>query len=107
MDARQLASALQQAGVADGYYWIEGVHEPTPTPPDFAYLRRERAGKPEEEGAWEVGVHERGQVPPGGPGPCRGGGVRAAAEPADVSGADRGWAGPAVVGRCGAVSARG
>lgn len=64
MDAQELASALRQAGVADGYYWIEGVHEPTPAPPDFAYLRRERAGEREKEGAWEVGVHERGQDHP-------------------------------------------
>ncbi|MFH8609909.1 hypothetical protein ACH4D5_20745 [Streptomyces sp. NPDC018029] len=54
MDVGEAAAALRAAHVADGYYWIEGVHEPTPTPPDFVYLRRI------EDGAWEVGTYERG-----------------------------------------------
>lgn len=39
------------------YYWIEGVHEPAPTPPDFVYLRRGADG-------WETGVYERGAYEP-------------------------------------------
>ncbi|WP_055544166.1 hypothetical protein [Streptomyces kanamyceticus] len=54
MDVRELRAALRAAHVAHGYYWIEGVHEPVPTPPDFWYLRRV------EGGAWEIGVFERG-----------------------------------------------
>ncbi|EPH39572.1 hypothetical protein ABT390_05490 [Streptomyces aurantiacus] len=55
MDVHELRAALRAAGVPDGYYWIEGVHEPAPTPPDFAYLRKDR------DGAWETGTYERGQ----------------------------------------------
>ncbi|MEV0123125.1 hypothetical protein AB0I16_16555 [Streptomyces sp. NPDC050703] len=54
MDVPALLSALRAARVADGYYWIEGAHEPVPTPPDFVYLRT--VG----DGAWEVGTYERG-----------------------------------------------
>ncbi|MEU6122172.1 hypothetical protein [Streptomyces sp. NPDC047123] len=54
MDVREAAATLRAAHVADGYYWIEGVHEPTPTPPDFVYLRATG------DGAWEVGIYERG-----------------------------------------------
>ncbi|MFH8294742.1 hypothetical protein [Streptomyces sp. NPDC018059] len=54
MDVRELRAALKDAHVADGYYWIEGIHEPAPTPPDFVYLRRG------DDGAWEVGTYERG-----------------------------------------------
>ncbi|CAM5580937.1 hypothetical protein SALBM135S_02712 [Streptomyces alboniger] len=54
MDVPALLSALRAARVADGYYWLEGVHEPTPTPPDFVYLRGA------DDGAWEVGTYERG-----------------------------------------------
>ncbi|MCF3120960.1 MULTISPECIES: hypothetical protein [Streptomyces] len=54
MDVRELAAALRAARVSDGYYWIEGVHEPTPTPTDFLYLRRI------EDGEWEVGAYEQG-----------------------------------------------
>ncbi|MFI7320918.1 hypothetical protein [Streptomyces venezuelae] len=54
MDASEAAAALRAAGIADGYYWIDGVHEPSPTPPDFVYLRRIGGGE------WEVGTYERG-----------------------------------------------
>ncbi|MET8685488.1 hypothetical protein ABZV77_14835 [Streptomyces sp. NPDC004732] len=54
MDVREAAAALRDARVADGYYWIDGVHEPAPTPPDFVYLRRVEGGE------WEVGTYERG-----------------------------------------------
>ncbi|MEV7425312.1 MULTISPECIES: hypothetical protein [unclassified Streptomyces] len=54
MDRHTLRAALSAAGVPDGYYRIEGVHEPVPTPPDFLFLRR--AG----DGAWETGTYERG-----------------------------------------------
>ncbi|OEJ28402.1 hypothetical protein AR457_31975 [Streptomyces agglomeratus] len=56
MDRHELLAALSAAGVPDGYYRIEGVHEPAPTPPDFVYLARSR----DERGAWETGVYERG-----------------------------------------------
>ncbi|MFI8992509.1 hypothetical protein [Streptomyces sp. NPDC053542] len=55
MDRQRLRSALRAAGVADGHYRIEGVHEPAPTPPDFLYLRRT------PDGAWETGAYERGR----------------------------------------------
>ncbi|MEV0322907.1 hypothetical protein ACIBKX_15260 [Streptomyces sp. NPDC050658] len=58
-DISGLPAALRAAGVADGYYWIEGVHEPVPTPPDFVYLRRTAGG-----GAWETGTYERGTYAP-------------------------------------------
>ncbi|MFJ2770787.1 hypothetical protein [Streptomyces sp. NPDC087300] len=58
MDVRELHTALRAAHVADGYYWIEGVHEPVPTPPDFLYLRGS------ERGGWEIGVFERGSHHP-------------------------------------------
>ncbi|MER5768604.1 hypothetical protein [Streptomyces sp. NPDC001985] len=54
MDRRGARAALSAAGVADGHYHIEGVHEPAPTPPDFLYLRRA------PDGGWETGVYERG-----------------------------------------------
>ncbi|WP_016909397.1 hypothetical protein [Streptomyces xiaopingdaonensis] len=54
MDRRDLRAALSAVGVPDGYYVIEGVHQPTPTPPDFLYLRRGHDGR------WETGVYERG-----------------------------------------------
>ncbi|KDQ65405.1 MULTISPECIES: hypothetical protein [Streptomyces] len=54
MDRRGLRSALSAAGVPDGYYRIEGVHEPAPTPPDFLFLRRA------PDGTWETGAYERG-----------------------------------------------
>ncbi|MEU8912055.1 hypothetical protein [Streptomyces nigrescens] len=58
MDRHELRAALTAAGVADGYYRIEGVHEPVPTPPDFLYLRRTA------DGAWETGAYERGTYRP-------------------------------------------
>ncbi|MEU3184782.1 hypothetical protein ABZ707_11335 [Streptomyces sp. NPDC006923] len=54
MDRLELRAALIAAGVADGYYRIQGIHEPVPTPPDFLFLRRT------PEGAWETGAYERG-----------------------------------------------
>ncbi|MFE4593208.1 hypothetical protein [Streptomyces laurentii] len=54
-DRREVARALREAGVPDGRYWIEGVHEPVPTPPDFVYLRHAPDGS-----GWETGVYERG-----------------------------------------------
>ncbi|MER5206347.1 hypothetical protein [Streptomyces sp. NPDC002825] len=58
-DRHALERALREAGVPDAYYWIEGVHEPAPTPPDFAYLRT----RPDGPG-WETGVYERGAYEP-------------------------------------------
>ncbi|MFE4336888.1 hypothetical protein ACFRQM_48500 [Streptomyces sp. NPDC056831] len=54
MERRELHAVLSEAGVADGYYRIEGVHEPVPTPTDFLFLRQA------SDGAWETGVYERG-----------------------------------------------
>ncbi|MGP3750245.1 hypothetical protein [Streptomyces sp. IBSNAI001] len=54
MERRELRAALHAAGVADGYYRIEGVHEPAPTPPDFMFLRKA------PDGVWETGAYERG-----------------------------------------------
>lgn len=54
MDRRESSDARGAAGVADGYYRIEGVHEPAPTPADFLFLRRA------SDGGWETGVYERG-----------------------------------------------
>lgn len=54
MERRELRDALSAAGVADGYYRIEGVHEPAPTPTDFLFLR-----KASDDG-WETGAYERG-----------------------------------------------
>ncbi|MER5551903.1 hypothetical protein ABT001_09500 [Streptomyces sp. NPDC002793] len=54
MERRELRAALRAAGVADGYYRIEGVHEPAPTPPDFLFLRKS------PDGVWETGAFERG-----------------------------------------------
>ncbi|WP_238783607.1 hypothetical protein [Streptomyces monomycini] len=53
-DRRAVRTALRAAGVADGHYRIEGVHEPAPTPPDFLFLRQA------PDGAWETGAYERG-----------------------------------------------
>ncbi|MFD7125245.1 MULTISPECIES: hypothetical protein [Streptomyces] len=54
MDRRALNAALVEARIPGGYYWIEGVHEPVPTPPDFLFVRR--GG----DGGWETGAFERG-----------------------------------------------
>ncbi|MFJ2441406.1 MULTISPECIES: hypothetical protein [unclassified Streptomyces] len=54
MDRRTLRTALRAAGVPDGCYRVEGVHEPVPTPPDFLFLRQG------PDGVWETGVYERG-----------------------------------------------
>ncbi|MFH9296549.1 hypothetical protein [Streptomyces sp. NPDC017520] len=54
MDRRALQAALVEARIPGGYYRIEGVHEPAPTPPDFLFVRR--GG----DGVWETGVFERG-----------------------------------------------
>lgn len=53
-DRHAVRTALRAAGVADGHYRIEGVHEPVPTPPDFLFLRQA------PDGAWETGAYERG-----------------------------------------------
>ncbi|MFD0344478.1 hypothetical protein ACFVH0_38395 [Streptomyces sp. NPDC127117] len=45
---------LRRAGVADGYYRIEGVHEPVPIPTDFLFPRHA------PDGVWETGAYERG-----------------------------------------------
>lgn len=55
MDRAGLRLALRAAGLADDYYWIEGVHEPAPTPVDFLFLRRGAAS------GWETGLYERGR----------------------------------------------
>ncbi|MET9661377.1 hypothetical protein [Streptomyces sp. NPDC006510] len=54
MDRRELYATLSRAGVPDGYYRIEGVHEPVPTPTDFLFLRQA------SDGVWETGAYERG-----------------------------------------------
>ncbi|WP_329012689.1 hypothetical protein [Streptomyces sp. NBC_00690] len=54
MNRREVRDTLAAAGVADGSYRIEGVHEPVPTPVDFLFLRQGR------DGGWETGVYERG-----------------------------------------------
>ncbi|MFD3660955.1 hypothetical protein ACFWVF_10190 [Streptomyces sp. NPDC058659] len=84
-DRHALERALREAGVPEAYYWIEGVHEPAPTPPDFVYLRTRPGGAGDgstgdggtgggagDGGAggtgrvgggttvWETGVYERG-----------------------------------------------
>ncbi|MGX2993152.1 hypothetical protein JNUCC64_02475 [Streptomyces sp. JNUCC 64] len=55
MNRAELRGALVVAGVPDGYYRVEGVHEPSPTPTDFLFLRRA------EDGGWETGAYERGR----------------------------------------------
>ncbi|MFE9252793.1 hypothetical protein [Streptomyces sp. NPDC007088] len=63
MDRTALVGALRAAGLPDTVYWVEGVHEPAPTPPDFLYLRAVRpAGG--AGGAWETGAFERGDWQP-------------------------------------------
>ncbi|WP_326708971.1 hypothetical protein OG758_05935 [Streptomyces sp. NBC_01474] len=54
MDRHALEHALRQAAVPPTHYWIEGVHEPSPTPTDFLYVREEPGG------GWETGAYERG-----------------------------------------------
>ncbi|MEU2575905.1 hypothetical protein ACIP3B_26270 [Streptomyces anulatus] len=54
MDRRALRAALVEARIPGGYYWIEDVHEPVPTPPDFLFVRQ--GG----DGGWETGAFERG-----------------------------------------------
>ncbi|MFD0515256.1 hypothetical protein ACFQ0Q_42690 [Streptomyces aureus] len=44
MDRHALEHALRQAAVPPTHYWIEGVHEPSPTPTDFLYVREEPGG---------------------------------------------------------------
>lgn len=53
MRLAELPVALRRAGVAQGYVWIAGVHEPDPVPPDFVFIRRGGPG-------FQTGVHERG-----------------------------------------------
>ncbi|WP_282687891.1 MULTISPECIES: hypothetical protein [unclassified Streptomyces] len=54
MDRRALHAALVEARIPGGYYRIEGVHEPAPTPPDFLVVRRSG------DTGWETGAFERG-----------------------------------------------
>ncbi|APS23303.1 hypothetical protein TK78_33600 [Streptomyces sp. Tue 6075] len=54
MDRRALRAALVEARIPGGYYRIEGVHEPVPTPPDFLVVRRSG------DTGWETGAFERG-----------------------------------------------
>lgn len=54
MDRPHLRDALRAAGVPEGYYRIEGVHEPAPPPTDFLFLRKA------PDGVWETGAFERG-----------------------------------------------
>ncbi|MFC9950784.1 hypothetical protein [Streptomyces prasinus] len=56
MDRGTLHAVLRALGVRDGHYYIEGVHEPSPLPTDFLYLRRSRAAPD----MWETGAYERG-----------------------------------------------
>ncbi|MFC9499942.1 hypothetical protein [Streptomyces sp. NPDC056982] len=53
MDRHALEHALRQAAVPPTHYWIEGVHEPSPTPTDFLYVREDPGG------GWERGVRAR------------------------------------------------
>ncbi|MDO3650342.1 hypothetical protein [Nocardia mangyaensis] len=55
MNREQLVTALLDAGLATGSFQIPGVHETTPLPTDFWYLR---SGA---DGGWEVGAFERGR----------------------------------------------
>ncbi|ARF70880.1 hypothetical protein ACIOD0_21470 [Kitasatospora albolonga] len=55
MDRQALHTALVDARIPGGYYRIEGVHEPAPTPTDFLFLRRAA------DGGWETGAYERGR----------------------------------------------
>ncbi|WP_431038502.1 hypothetical protein ACQYWQ_27995 [Streptomyces sp. P6-2-1] len=55
-----LAVALRAAGLPPSVYWIEGVHQPAPLPPDFLYLRR----TPRGTARWETGGYERGRWTP-------------------------------------------
>lgn len=64
-DRAALHTALRAAGVPDGYYYVEGEHEPTPLPVDFCYLRR----SPESPAQWETGIYERGAWTPDPPHP--------------------------------------
>jgi hypothetical protein len=54
VDRHALEHALRQAAVPPTHYWIEGVHEPSPTPTDFLYVREDAGG------GWETGAYERG-----------------------------------------------
>ncbi|MFI1000350.1 hypothetical protein ACIP10_18520 [Streptomyces galbus] len=56
MDRRSLRTVLRARGVQDGHYYIEDVHQPSPLPTDFLYLRR----SPAFSGRWETGSYERG-----------------------------------------------
>ncbi|MGK3092656.1 hypothetical protein ACG93S_23470 [Streptomyces sp. WAC01490] len=55
MNRQALHAALMEASIPGGYYRIEGVHEPVPTPPDFLFVRRAA------DGGWETGAYERGR----------------------------------------------
>ncbi|MFF2923442.1 hypothetical protein ACFVTP_13720 [Streptomyces celluloflavus] len=54
MDSKTVRTCLREAGVADDFYRIEGVHEPQ-APATELYTLRHRADH------WEVVFTERGQ----------------------------------------------
>ncbi|MEU1854325.1 hypothetical protein ABZ499_35060 [Streptomyces sp. NPDC019990] len=56
MDRKALRTVLRARGVQDGHYYIEDVHESSPLPTDFLYLRRSTTAP----GTWETGSYERG-----------------------------------------------
>lgn len=54
MDRGQVRAALRAAGLPDESFQFPGVHESTPTPTDFWFLRPAGCG-------WEIGAYERGR----------------------------------------------
>lgn len=56
MNRDTLRTVLRALDVRDCHYYIEGVHEPSPLPTDFLYLRHSRTAPD----IWETGAYERG-----------------------------------------------
>ncbi|MGA8116412.1 MAG: hypothetical protein WCA46_22385 [Actinocatenispora sp.] len=54
MDRYRLRAALLAAAVPPGAFRLAGVHEPTPLPVDFWFLRPGGGG-------WQIGPYERGE----------------------------------------------